>query len=104
MTTLCYTLSFPHQVMANPELAAGFQNPKVQAAIIDISANPMNVTKYQNDPEIMTVSAVPGFSSQESKGQNCFEPLCKANKTSVGLCASSIIRWQIDYILGVALI
>ncbi|MEW5312993.1 MAG: hypothetical protein WDW38_004589 [Sanguina aurantia] len=43
------------KVMANPELAAGFQNPKVQAAIIDISANPMNVTKYQNDPEIMTV-------------------------------------------------
>jgi hypothetical protein len=38
--------------MANPELAAGFQNPKVQAAIMDISQNPMNVVKYQNDPEV----------------------------------------------------
>ncbi|GFR46931.1 hypothetical protein Agub_g8579 [Astrephomene gubernaculifera] len=43
------------KVMANPELAAGFSNPKVQAAIIDISANPMNIMKYQTDPEIMKV-------------------------------------------------
>ena len=41
--------------MANPELAQGFSNPKVQAAIIDISQNPMNIMKYQNDPEIMKV-------------------------------------------------
>lgn len=41
--------------MANPELAAGFSNPKVQAAIIDISSNPMNIMKYQNDPEVMKV-------------------------------------------------
>ncbi len=38
--------------MSNPELAAGFQNPKVQAAIMDISQNPMNVMKYQSDPEV----------------------------------------------------
>ncbi|GLC43812.1 hypothetical protein PLESTB_000910600 [Pleodorina starrii] len=43
------------KVMANPELAAGFSNPKVQAAIIDISSNPMNIMKYQTDPEIMKV-------------------------------------------------
>jgi hypothetical protein len=43
------------KVMANPELAAGFSNPKVQAAIMDISANPMNITKYQSDPEVMKV-------------------------------------------------
>lgn len=41
--------------MANPELAAGFSNPKVQAAIIDISANPMNIMKYQSEPEVMRV-------------------------------------------------
>ncbi|EFJ50547.1 hypothetical protein VOLCADRAFT_103770 [Volvox carteri f. nagariensis] len=43
------------KVMSNPELAAGFSNPKVQAAIIDISSNPMNIVKYQTDPEIMKV-------------------------------------------------
>ena len=43
------------KVMANPELTAGFSNPKVQAAIMDISSNPMNIVKYQNDPEIMKV-------------------------------------------------
>ena len=40
------------KVMSNPELASGFSNPKVQAAIIDISQNPMNIVKYQNDPEV----------------------------------------------------
>jgi len=38
--------------MANPDLAAGFSNPKVQAAIMDISANPMNMTKYHDQPEV----------------------------------------------------
>eukprot|EP00798_Chlamydomonas_sp_ICE-L_P000946 gene946-33933_t len=44
--------------MENPELAAGFSNPKVQAAIMDISQNPMNIMKYQSDPEIMKVLEV----------------------------------------------
>jgi hypothetical protein len=39
-------------VLENPELASGFANPKVQAAIFDISQNPMNVMKYQEDPEV----------------------------------------------------
>ncbi|KAF5839505.1 hypothetical protein DUNSADRAFT_576 [Dunaliella salina] len=43
------------KVMSNPELAAGFSNPKVQAAIMDISQNPMNVVKYNDQPEIMKV-------------------------------------------------
>ncbi len=38
--------------MANPELAAGFSNPKVQAAILDISQNPMNIVKYNDQPEV----------------------------------------------------
>lgn len=42
----------PPQVLENPELASGFANPKVQAAIFDISQNPMNVMKYQEDPEV----------------------------------------------------
>jgi len=33
--------------MADPALAAGFSNPKVQQAIFDISQNPMNISKYQ---------------------------------------------------------
>jgi hypothetical protein len=44
--------------MSTPDLAAGFSNPKVQAAIIDISQNPMNIMKYQNDPEIMKARCV----------------------------------------------
>jgi Glu-tRNA(Gln) amidotransferase subunit E-like FAD-binding protein len=43
------------KVMSTPDLAAGFANPKVQQAIFDISQNPMNITKYQNDPEVMNV-------------------------------------------------
>lgn len=41
--------------MADPSLAAGFSNPKVQQAIFDISQNPMNISKYQSDPEVMKV-------------------------------------------------
>lgn len=43
------------KVMADPELATGFTNPKVQAAIMDISSNPMNIVKYQGDAEVMKV-------------------------------------------------
>lgn len=38
--------------MASPELAAGFSNPRVQTAIMDITQNPMNIVKYQNEPEV----------------------------------------------------
>ncbi|KAL2955786.1 hypothetical protein AAZX31_18G048100 [Glycine max] len=40
------------KIMANPEVAMAFQNPRVQAAIMDCSQNPMNITKYQNDKEV----------------------------------------------------
>ncbi|KAJ7551038.1 hypothetical protein O6H91_07G131100 [Diphasiastrum complanatum] len=43
------------KVMANPDVAVAFQNPKVQAAIMDCSANPLNIAKYQNDKEVMDV-------------------------------------------------
>ncbi|XP_077249727.1 hydroxyproline-rich glycoprotein family protein isoform X2 [Tasmannia lanceolata] len=43
------------KIMANPEIAMAFQNPKVQAAIMDCSQNPLSITKYQNDKEIMDV-------------------------------------------------
>ncbi|KAK8468671.1 hypothetical protein PHAVU_006G083300 [Phaseolus vulgaris] len=43
------------KIMANPEVAMAFQNPRVQAAIMDCSQNPMNITKYQNDKEVMNV-------------------------------------------------
>ena len=43
------------QIMSAPELAQAFQDPKVQAAVMDCSTNPMNITKYQNDPQIMGV-------------------------------------------------
>lgn len=43
------------KIMANPDVAMAFQNPKVQAAIMDCSQNPMSITKYQNDKEVMDV-------------------------------------------------
>ncbi|CAJ1960677.1 unnamed protein product [Sphenostylis stenocarpa] len=43
------------KIMANPEVAMAFQNPRVQAAIMDCSQNPLNITKYQNDKEVMDV-------------------------------------------------
>ncbi|XP_031504703.1 protein TIC 40, chloroplastic [Nymphaea colorata] len=43
------------KIMANPEVAMAFQNPRVQAAIMDCSQNPLSITKYQNDKEVMDV-------------------------------------------------
>ncbi|XLS43734.1 hypothetical protein HN51_000599 [Arachis hypogaea] len=43
------------RIMGDPEVARAFQNPRVQAAIMDCSENPMNITKYQNDKEVMDV-------------------------------------------------
>ncbi len=43
------------KIMSNPEMTVAFQNPRVQAAIMDCSTNPMNITKYQDDKEIMDV-------------------------------------------------
>ncbi|KAF9602119.1 hypothetical protein IFM89_025164 [Coptis chinensis] len=39
------------KIMANPEIAVAFQNPRVQAAIMDCSQNPLSIAKYQNDKE-----------------------------------------------------
>ncbi|KAL5982914.1 hypothetical protein ACLOJK_016993 [Asimina triloba] len=39
------------KIMANPDVAMAFQNPKVQAAIMDCSQNPLSIAKYQNDKE-----------------------------------------------------
>lgn len=43
------------KVMATPDLAAAFSKPNVQQAIFDISQNPMNIVKYQDDPEVRIV-------------------------------------------------
>ncbi|KAK5819642.1 hypothetical protein PVK06_024659 [Gossypium arboreum] len=43
------------KIMANPEVAMAFQNPRVQAAIMDCSQNPLSIAKYQNDKEVMEV-------------------------------------------------
>ncbi|KAL5675905.1 hypothetical protein ACJX0J_012036, partial [Zea mays] len=39
------------KIMANPDVAVAFQNPKIQTAIMDCSQNPLNIVKYQNDKE-----------------------------------------------------
>lgn len=55
--------------MSNPDLAAGFSNPKVQAAIMDISQNPMNIVKYNDQPEVrMTCLSPFGFCRAVRRG------------------------------------
>ncbi len=41
------------KIMGDPELTAAFQDPAIQAAIMDCSQNPMNITKYQDNPKVM---------------------------------------------------
>ncbi|XP_039034764.1 protein TIC 40, chloroplastic-like, partial [Hibiscus syriacus] len=43
------------KIMANPEVAMAFQNPRVQEAIMDCSQNPLSIAKFQNDKEVMDV-------------------------------------------------
>ena len=43
------------KIMEKPDLAAKFQNPKVQQAMMDITQNPQNVTKYYSDPDVMSL-------------------------------------------------
>ncbi|KAL0360073.1 UNVERIFIED_CONTAM: protein, chloroplastic [Sesamum radiatum] len=43
------------KIMANPDIAMAFQNPRVQAAIMECSQNPLSIAKYQNDKEVMDV-------------------------------------------------
>lgn len=43
------------KIMSNPDVAMAFQNPRVQAAIMDCSQNPLSIAKYQNDKEVMDV-------------------------------------------------
>ncbi|XP_050228324.1 protein TIC 40, chloroplastic isoform X2 [Mercurialis annua] len=43
------------KIMANPDVAMAFQNPRVQQAIMDCSQNPLSISKYQNDKEVMDV-------------------------------------------------
>ncbi|XP_047322842.1 protein TIC 40, chloroplastic [Impatiens glandulifera] len=43
------------KIMDNPDVAMAFQNPRVQQAIMECSQNPLSITKYQNDKEVMDV-------------------------------------------------
>ena len=36
----------------DPEMMAAFADPEVAAAFKDISANPANIMKYQNNPKV----------------------------------------------------
>lgn len=38
--------------MSDPDLASSMTKPDVMAAIADCTKNPMNIFKYQNNPEV----------------------------------------------------
>jgi len=43
------------KVMADPELQKAFQEPRIQNALMECSQNPMNISKYNDDEEVMRV-------------------------------------------------
>ena len=49
----------PEEVMSkirsDPTLASAFASPRIQAAIMECSQNPMSMMKYQDDKEVMEV-------------------------------------------------
>ncbi|CAL5224675.1 g7398 [Coccomyxa viridis] len=44
-----------NKIMAEPELAAAFQKPKVMQAIMESQNNPLAIMNYQDDPDVMLV-------------------------------------------------
>merc|ERR1719376_1953872 len=42
-------------LLNDPELLAAFSDPEVSAAFQDISSNPANMAKYQNNPKVMAL-------------------------------------------------
>jgi suppressor of tumorigenicity protein 13 len=42
----------------DPEMMAAFADPEVAAAFKDISANPANIMKYQNNPKVFLACMV----------------------------------------------
>merc|ERR1711983_12828 len=42
-------------LLNDPELMAAFSDPEVAAAFKDISSNPANIMKYQNNPKVMNL-------------------------------------------------
>merc|ERR1719221_897258 len=42
-------------LLNDPELMAAFSDPEVAAAFKDISSNPANIMKYQNNPKVMAL-------------------------------------------------
>lgn len=44
-----------NKIMAEPDLAAAFQKPKVMQAIMESQSNPLAIMNYQDDPDVMLV-------------------------------------------------
>ncbi|ESO93816.1 hypothetical protein LOTGIDRAFT_64759, partial [Lottia gigantea] len=42
-------------LFSDPELMTAFQDPEVMAAFQDVSANPANISKYQNNPKVQKI-------------------------------------------------
>jgi len=46
---------FVSKIWSDPDLMQGMSNPKVQAALADIQANPANAFKHMSDPDVSKV-------------------------------------------------
>ncbi|XP_051160994.1 putative protein FAM10A4 [Leptopilina boulardi] len=44
-----------HEFLSDPDVLESFQDPEVAEAFKDISSNPLNMIKYQNNPKIMSL-------------------------------------------------
>lgn len=55
-------------IMGDPDLARSFNNPEVQAAIMDVSQNQMNITKYSNNPGGAAIDRSPALECIDARG------------------------------------
>lgn len=51
----CVCVQMMQEMMKDPEMLTLMQQPKIQKAIMEITANPMAMMNYQTDPDVMKV-------------------------------------------------
>ncbi|XP_034259093.1 hsc70-interacting protein [Pantherophis guttatus] len=44
-----------NEILSDPEVLAAMQDPEVMAAFQDVAQNPANMSKYQNNPKVMSL-------------------------------------------------
>ena len=67
--------------MAEPDLAAAFQKPKVMQAILEAQQDPMAMLKYQDDPDVKMVRTVLNGQNPRAVSQRCKQTLLVVDRS-----------------------